>query len=142
MSHDVNVALWLLDEEVSWMPSGDWCLVGSIVLYLHHLREEVGDIDLFVTKNGYDGLRERGWTEVVPNPDHPPMLERYLNEVRVNAWYEWAHPQHVQVTHVLDEQETLHGWPVMRLETLRAWKAALMRPKDVRDIAAIDERFG
>jgi hypothetical protein len=70
---------------------GDVVMFGSVVMLLHGLREEIGDIDLFVSRRLYDELKVRGWIEHRPRVGDPPFLEAHCGAgVPVHAFYAWT----------------------------------------------------
>jgi len=56
-------------------PFDDAVIFGSAVMKLHGLKEEIGDVDLFVSQRAYDRLRRQGWVELRPAEHDPPFLE-------------------------------------------------------------------
>jgi len=122
-----------------------YALFGSSVMYLHGLREEIGDIDIFVDRYIYDQLKQRGWQEQRPRPEDPPLLEAWLpgGQLPVHAFYDWKkRGMQIDVEELLSNPEVILGWPVQPLAQLRAWKQSIAhhdtRPNDYDDIAKID----
>lgn len=142
-----NALDWLVDDLYDAGVGGnDWLLTGSIVLWLHGLRQDVGDIDMFVTPKAWDRLNAhldyngRWWKIVVPNPEHPPLLRKKITwGMTVDAWKEWAHPQDMTVEHAFATREVFKGFSVMGLTTLRDWKMKLSDPKHPRDVKIIND---
>lgn len=122
-----------------------YAIFGSAVMYLHGLREEIGDIDIFVDRYIYDQLKQKGWVEQRPRAEDPPLLEAWLpgGQLPVHAFYDWKkRGMQIDVQELLNNPEYIQGWPVQRLEQLRDWKASIAhhdtRPNDYADIAKID----
>ena len=144
-----NALDWLADDMRDAGVGNDaWLLTGSVVLWLHGIRESVGDIDVFVTPEAWDRLNAhvdvdgKGWEIVTPNPDHPPLLRKKIMGVTVDAWKEWAHPQDMTVEYAFATREIKAGYPVMSLDALREWKTKLTHPKHAADVKLIDEATG
>jgi hypothetical protein len=122
----------------------DYVLIGSIVMQLHGLPREVGDIDMFVTRPIYDALRARGdiWTELRPHPEHPPMLEADCAGVPAHVWYDFndTHMRGDVVALAFAMREVIEGWTCQSLGLLLNWKSRVNREKDAVD-AAILRRY-
>lgn len=140
----------LYDElyEASWGLTDEesrFCLFGSSVMYLYGLREEIGDVDIFVTKSLWDILKNWGWELQVPRPEDPPLLEGKLRDMPpVHAFYAWKKRGYpIDVEALLDTDLMVKGWPVQSLEQLKVWKATIShhdtRPNDTDDIQRIDD---
>ena len=65
--------------------------MGSGAMYLHGLREEIGDIDLFVTPGKWGELVEKGWDWETPKAGDPPIAATDIDgiDVRLNAFFDW-----------------------------------------------------
>lgn len=125
-------------------------IFGSAVMYLHGLRADIGDVDLFVTPALYVVLRERGWDEQVPRDGDPPLLERHFDrQPPAHAFFAWKpRGMPINVAQLLNSPRMVEGWPVQPLAQLREWKLSIAfdprRKHDLADVISIDqylERF-
>lgn len=128
---------------VPW--ASKFCLFGSSVMYLYGLREDIGDVDIFVAEPLWHRLKARGWEVQVPRKEDPPILEILLEDMPpVHAFYDWKkRGMQIDIQGLLNTDLRVEGWPVQSLESLRAWKASIAhhdtRPNDYDDIEKIDE---
>lgn len=135
----VNASEQLAEEDARY------CIFGSGVMYLYGLREEIGDVDIFVSKPLWNKLRSFGWEVKTPREEDPPFLEGCLEGMPpVHAFYAWKkRGMQIDVEGLLNTDLVVEGWPVQSLESLRAWKASIMhhdtRPNDLGDIVRINE---
>lgn len=119
-------------------------LVGSAVMLLHGLRDEVRDVNAFVSPYLYSRLRTR-WDEIAEDPGGPSMLEGNLPglDVPVHVWMRWPFSWTTLMPasiFALSEPGP-QGWPCVPLVTVRQWKAGCAgrgHALDETDIAAID----
>jgi hypothetical protein len=77
-------------HELMYAPQ-EYVVFGSTVMYLHGLREQIGDVDMFVSPWLYDVLYyAAGWQEFEPVVGHPPYLEGDFGiGVPVHAFAAW-----------------------------------------------------
>jgi hypothetical protein len=126
-----------------------WALFGSTVLALWGLRNDVGDIDVFVDGSIWRHLDDTGrWTFRCPNPSDPGYLERELKGRPVHAFYAWTSRQpEVDAVQCRRTAQVVNGIPCTPLAIVRMHKAMAIEkwPRDPRvrkdraDVAAIDE---
>ena len=92
-------------------------------LLLRGLREETADFDLCVSKDLADRL--------------------HLEQCRQDEYGSYVPFQDVQMTADLDlySYDVIDGYQCETLESILALKQRLMRPKDLRDIEAIEVRL-
>lgn len=153
MSHRVDGALAALRSELGSIPgrfANESVLFGSVVMYLHGLREEVGDIDVFVSAYVYAKLRDRNdWIEQYPREGDPPLLEYAPADslVPIHAFSQWTKRDtwlDVRRCHALAE-DVLHlgrTWRCIPLREVRRHKVMAGRAKDADDIALLDALGG
>jgi hypothetical protein len=121
-----------------------YALFGSSVMYLYGLREEIGDVDIFVAEPLWHRLEARGWERQTPREEDPPLLEGCLEGMPpVHAFYDWKkRGMQIDIAALLNTDLRVEGWPVQSLESLRDWKASIAhhdtRPNDYDDIEKID----
>lgn len=111
----------------------DVVLFGSSVLMLHGLREEIGDIDVFVRGRLYGELYRVGLREERPREGDPPFLvfdgvEGEMS-VPVHFFYDWtARDEWVSPGECFARAKMYRGWPCCPLDLVARHKhAALMR---------------
>lgn len=67
-----------------------YAFFGSTVLALHGLRDQISDIDVFLDHRIWECCAGRlMWQLKLPNPDHPPYIEKYAAGYKVNGFYRW-----------------------------------------------------
>jgi hypothetical protein len=137
---------------------GEYVLFGSAVLYLHGLRDEVGDVDVFVSRGvwadwfQFDG---DGWHVRTPRADDPALLElRVEGGVKIHAFYDWTirDSDWIRMWDCFEQAETvptahLGTWQCAPLSLIRAhkvgaWKAnpgSAIHEKHLKDVDAIDD---
>jgi hypothetical protein len=97
-------------------------LFGSAVLLLHGLRESIGDVDLFVTREAWATLSIKHadrWKVRFPTAGDPPLLEWRAEKV-VHAWVRWtSRDTWIQVEDAWRRREAVQGWPCVPLELVR-----------------------
>lgn len=104
---------------------GDYVLFGSAVMYLHGLREQIGDIDLFVRRQVYGRMRQwPEWVEHCPREGDPPFLEADLGVgVPVHAFHSWQRRDPmVDVGACFRNAETVQGLSCVPLWLVRVHK--------------------
>lgn len=69
--------------------SKTWVVFGSTVMWLHGLRDEVGDVDIWVTPLLWGRLIARGWQWKTPRAGDPPLAEKVIEGVPVHAFFDW-----------------------------------------------------
>jgi hypothetical protein len=90
----------------------DYVLFGSAVMKLHGLKDDIGDVDVFVAPRAYALLRDRSaWTERWPREGDPPLLEtRAASGLLLHAFYAWApRDRWMDVPAAFVESEVVHG---------------------------------
>lgn len=136
-----------LREAMEGLKAADrkFCLFGSGVMFLHGLREEVGDLDIFVSHALYAVLQGRGWVEHRPRMFDPPFLESSVpGEPTMNVFAAWkSRGMLIDLDTLLYAPEVVRGWPCQSLQQLCMWKASIAhhstRPNDWQDVAKIAE---
>lgn len=126
-------------------------LFGSAVLLLHGLREAVGDVDVFVSPGLWSALAAGPeWERLQPDPHDPPFLQRYINGLKVHAFYAWTdRDPEVDATQCRRAAERVDGWPCTPLAIVRMHKQMSIAKhpgsephrKHIADVEAIDEHL-
>lgn len=103
----------------------EFVLFGSAVMYLHGLREQIGDIDLFVGRPLYSALRTSGrWDVCTPRIADPEFLETDCGVgVPVHAFHAWQRRDPmVDVGACFRYVEVVESWPCIPLWLVRVHK--------------------
>lgn len=129
-------------------------LFGSTVMFLHGLRKEVGDIDIFVSRKLWGKLLARGWEWRTPKAGDPPFLAKRVNgiDAEINVFFEWD-ARHQQPYHGFSMimgaflfSENVQGLYCQPLDQLYEWKKWLcernVHPKHCKDALLMEERRG
>lgn len=118
------------------LPPGSFAVVGSAIMAMKGLRD-VGDIDLVVTPEAFRRLQELGWKrrwffrgmfrcKAITNGPMEAFSNMFYGSYRIST------------AQIIRSAEIIQGIPFMNLHELRAFKLALGREKDQRDIKIID----
>lgn len=107
---------------------------GSCPLAAAGIRE-AQDVDLLVSEETFEQLRNAGWQELQKSSSDKP-LTRDVFEAHSNWDFSTYSPTLKQL---LKSATIVDGVPFASLEEVRKWKAASGRPKDYVDIELIDK---
>ena len=110
-----------------------YILFGSCPLAALGIRE-AQDIDLLVSKEVFEKLKERGWRELYKNPNDTPLVYDVF-EVHENWNFSSYNPT---LEHLLSSAIIVDDTPFASLEEVKKWKMASARPKDLDDIKLIE----
>lgn len=120
------------------MPFGQYVVFGSGPLAAHGIRL-TSDVDLFVTTTLYETLKAEGWDEKELNT---PAGGLYLSRGIYEAVDTWDYGTYNPAPEVLiATADVIGGVPFAPLTDVLRWKAASGRPKDVADIALIQNHL-
>lgn len=112
---------------------GKYALFGSSPLAAHGIRE-ANDIDMVVTLDLYEKLKESGWKEEA----YPVTEKRGLTKDKFEVFYEWNYVGYTpDVMKIIREADIIDDVPVVRLEEVLKWKIAFGREKDLKDVELI-----
>jgi len=118
------------------LPVGQYAVFGSSLLDAWGLRKAV-DLDIIVTPELYQKLKEEGWEE---HQAHGfPMLVK--NDANVTTVQDKPtdgdyNPDRMQL---IKEANKIKGIPFVRVEEVIACKKAYNRPKDWQDIKLLED---
>ena len=115
------------------LPPGSYIVFGSCPLAAAGLRE-ANDIDMVVSEEVLDSLRRAGWEEIDKGKDDKPLAYDVF-EAHSNWNFSSYSPKLEQL---LKTADIFDGVPFASLAEVKKWKAASGRPKDLRDLALID----
>jgi hypothetical protein len=120
------------------LPDDGYCLFGGCCLAIRNIRP-TDDIDMYVTKDLYEQLKQSGWQEI-KEKGRMAYLATEIDGVEFEAFVTsdskgWQ----PKIQEYLKQPEIIDGYRFMPLSELREWKANVRRPKDTIDIKLIDE---
>lgn len=151
MRYDPTEALSFLDKTFRWMGvnEDEYVLFGSMGMYFEGLRDEVGDIDVFVTRRVWDKLQHLpNWIEHKPDPNDPPFLV-LDTKPPIHAFYDWTKKsKSMDVARNFAEARTSEsGWRYAPLTEVVKWKREAVilgtkAPKHLIDIETIETHLG
>ena len=119
------------------LPKDSYVVFGSCPLALAGIRE-ANDIDLLVSKELLDKLKEAGWKELQKDPNDKPFIYDVFE-----AHDRWNFSSYSPTLQDLLATATVEeGVPFASLEEVRKWKVSSGRPKDIVDISLIDKYLG
>lgn len=122
-------------DELGLYPIDAPVIFGSAVMKLHGLREQIGDVDVFVPARTYARLRDRGpgvlrnpWRELRPNPDDPPLLEAQHGSLVFHVFWSWtSRDRWLDVPGAVAAAERIHGVWCVPLRLVAFWKQESLR---------------
>lgn len=110
--HDFGQSMERMLFELCVYPLDGYVIFGSAVMKLHGLRDDISDIDVFVSQGSYARLRKRGhvWAERRPRAGDPPFLEATYKGTVVQTFYTWTSREPmIDVCECFDEAERVHS---------------------------------
>lgn len=111
----------------------DYAIFGSAPMYIHQLRDHIGDLDIIARGTAWVRLQELGKT-------HPTLyhngLEIDLGEGKIQAFNKWISDKW-DINELIDTAESVDGVRFVQLEKVLEFKQELSRPKDIEDIAKL-----
>lgn len=111
------------------LPKNSFIVVGSGILATLGIRE-AKDIDLIVSQSVFSGLAKEGWA--TGQWEDQPVLINGVIEVGTM----WAGES---VDKLLVNATFIGGIPYVSLDDIKNWKLQKGRPKDIVDVALINE---
>ncbi len=97
---------------------------------------EANDIDLLVSEEIFQKLKETGWKELDKGPNDVPLVYGVF-EAHEKSWSFSSHDPSLK--ELLATANVVDGVPFASLEEVRRWKVTSGREKDLVDIRLIDE---
>jgi len=96
---------------------------------------EANDIDMFVTTDVLQTLKQRGWLRVYKGPgDEPYTYDVYEAH---NTWS--FSPYSPSLKHLLKTADVIDGIPFASLKEVRKWKFESGGAKNLHDVQLIDK---
>jgi len=120
-------------KSLGWL-AGAYIVFGSGPMAAAGIRESA-DVDLLVSPQLFEQLRQAGWKEVVKGPGDKPLVKDVF-EAHPNWDFSSYKPT---LDHLLATATVIDGVPFASLQEVKKWKTAGARPKDLVDIELIDE---
>ena len=118
------------------LPQDSYVVFGAAPMAIANLRD-VNDIDLFVTPEVLDELKQRGWKQAHKGPkDEPYQFDIY------EAHPHWEFSSYAPTLKQLQKTaKIIEDIPFASLAEVRKWKIAWGRAKDMNDVELIDGYF-
>ena len=103
--------------------------------YASVVIREANDIDMFVTTDVLQTLKQRGWLRVYKGPrDEPYTYDVY------EAHDTWNFsPYSPSLEHLLETADVIDGIPFASLKEVRKWKSESVGAKNLNDVELIDK---
>jgi hypothetical protein len=118
------------------LPASKYAVVGSGPLAIRNIRP-AHDIDLIVTQDIYDKLKNLGWKEeYFPDTERPWVLFHGPFDVSTSWSVNEFKPLPRQL---IKDADIIDGIPFARLEDVLQWKRTCGREKDLEDVKLIEE---
>lgn len=117
-------------------PKGSYVVFGSGPLTVRGIRK-TSDIDLVVTKDLYEKLKNKGWKEHI-FPSGKKVVIRKNVEIAPNWDYGNYNPS---LEELLETADYFEGIPFVNLKEVIKWKKAFRREKDLEDIKLIEKHL-
>ena len=116
------------------LPLGSYVVFGSAPLQVHGIRNSE-DIDIVVTPEIYDKLKNEGWQEISVS-DNKKVLIKDVFDVGIG----WSYGNYQPDTdYLIQSAEYFDGIPFVNLEEVLKWKKEMNREKDLYDIELINK---
>lgn len=116
------------------LPGGSYVVVGSGTMEVLGIRE-TRDIDLVVSPEIYEKLKQEGWEEKVRD-DGTSFLVYNLYEV-ARTWDDVSGEPNLES--LLQDAHIVDSIPFVKVERLMEWKKRKGRDKDITDVELIKD---
>ncbi|WNV85034.1 hypothetical protein [Umezawaea sp. Da 62-37] len=118
------------------LPERQYVVFGAGPLAAHGIRD-TADVDLFVTTALYEELKASGWAEMGTRSSGLHLSSGIFetDETWVYGDYSPTVEELVEAADIIDDV------PFAPLTEVLKWKRALGRPKDVQDVALIEQHL-
>src|SRR3990167_4573208 len=118
------------------LPKGSYVVFGSCPMAFAGIRE-ANDIDLLVSPEVFEELKQAGWQKVDKGLKDKPLAHDVF-EAHQNWLFSSYSPT---LTEMLERASEKEGVTVASLEDVRKWKIASGRPKDLKDLELINKHL-
>lgn len=115
------------------LPQYSYVVFGSCPMALAGIRE-ANDIDLLVSKDLLEQLREAGWKVFEKSPHDKPLV---YGDFEAHAAWDFSDYQPT-LKQLLKTATYVDDIPFAAINEVRTWKLSSGRPKDLTDIKLID----
>lgn len=113
---------------------GDYIVVASGILNALSIRDS-DDIDLVITPELYEKLKNQGWKEV--NKGAYSVLEH--GPFEAGLCWDSDENETPNLADLLQDSTVIEGVYFSSLERVRSWKQKMGREKDLKDLRLIDD---
>lgn len=117
------------------LPLGQYVVVGGGVLAAHGIRD-FKDIDILITRELFDELKQRGWKEKITSHSSISVVSGIVEAGSDIIFCKNYEPD---ITMVIKEADIINGISFMNLHELVKFKKALGREKDLVDVGLVEE---
>lgn len=118
------------------LPFGQYVVVGGAIMAAHGIKD-TQDVDLVVTEDLFEKLKQRGWKEH-KRPNGEPGLEYKVFEAYLDVNCGNHNPK---TEDLIAGAEIINGVPFISLEELIKFKKEYARPKDLEHIKTIEQHL-
>lgn len=112
------------------LPVRDYVIFGSAPMYAHGLRQEVADLDVVARRLAWKIVTSLGELMTAPS-GNGNMVELYGGQLQF--FDQWITPDW-DVDKLIDEADSVDGFPFARLSEVLRSKSQANRPKDQEDL--------
>jgi len=117
------------------LPADSYVVFGSAPMAVAGIRE-ANDIDLVVSSEVLEKLKQAGWKRIKKDDDDQPLTHDVF-EVHDSWGFDSSYRPTLQ--HLLVTATIVDGVAFASLEEVLKWKTVSARPKDLADIELIDK---
>lgn len=119
------------------LDSRDFAIFGSGPMFAHGLRKEISDLDLVAREEAWQSVSRYGTLKAIGATKDTAVLFWGGLITFFNSWIsaDW------NINDVIDQAEIVQGLPFAQLTDVLAYKQAMLRPKDLPDIKALQHYF-
>ena len=105
------------------LPVSEYCVLSGGSLVMHNIRESTNDLDIDITKNGF---------ELLKNKFSPTLIDKEKKQYKITENIECFLDNNFET-----DIEIVDGYPCQSLISVYKFKKRLNRDKDQKDILAI-----
>ena len=105
------------------LPVSEYCVLSGWSLVMHNIRESTNDLDIDITKNGF---------ELLKNKFSPTLIDKEKKQYKVTENIECFLDNNFET-----DIEIVDGYPCQSLISVYKFKKRLNKDKDQKDILAI-----